>query len=176
MNLPKIMLTTCLACLTGLSSSSLLANAGQGLQALTENEMSQVTLSPQHYYTTAEHRTLEHRIYEIENELQNYVVNSNILENVDWQPKVSTDDLPALSPHLQAHVENIARGLQSDDPRQGIRIMIDGFEGGIQLGSLNLFGFGVLQSAANLQGQPVQTINKSGVTEANRNLLPLSQR
>lgn len=179
MNLPKMMVSTCFACLTGLVASSLSAAAPVSLQALSDAELSHINLEQTTLADSAEQRALRHRVYEIEKELQHFSNNGQRLASVDWQPQTNLDDLPNISPALRAHVENIAKGLQSDDPRRGLHIMIEGFESGIQLENLSfdLFGFGMLQSVANLQDKTVvQTVNKSGVTEANRNLLPLAQR
>lgn len=175
MNLPKLIVSTCFACLTGLLSSSVFATVPSGLQALNDAELSQVNLEHNILADRAEQRALRHRVYEIEQELQHFTNNGQRLANVDWKPRTKSDDLPHLSPALRAHVENIAKGLQSDDPRRGLKIMIDGFEGGIHLEniSFSLLGMGMMPlPTMQIDQNQQRQIYKSGVSEHNRNLVP----
>jgi len=68
-------------------------------------------------------RALQHQVMRSSKEAQNFVLNAQVIENLDFQPQ-SQPDFNSVSPMLQQYVMSIAQGLQSSDPTQGLNIML----------------------------------------------------
>ena len=68
-------------------------------------------------------RALQHQVMRSSKEAQNFVLNAQVIENLDFQPQ-SQPDFSSVSPMLQQYVMSIAQGLQSSDPTQGLNIML----------------------------------------------------
>src|SRR5690606_40038859 len=62
---------------------------------------------------------LQHQVIRGTKDAENFMVNPNVLANLDIKP-TQAPDLSLLSPALQQYVMTIAQGLQSSDPTQGL--------------------------------------------------------
>ncbi len=60
---------------------------------------------------------------ELERDTQNKAVDATIVSNMDILPAAAMPDMSNLSPLMQQHVLDIAPGLQSSDPRNGLYII-----------------------------------------------------
>lgn len=76
---------------------------------------------------TARRKALQHRVMQIEGATSSTVIDPNIVANIDILPVAPAPNLSNLPPLLQQHVLDIASGLQSSDPRNGIYIMLQPF-------------------------------------------------
>lgn len=72
-------------------------------------------------------KALQHRIVQLDDDAQNFVVDPTITQNVDVLPPAVTADLNAVPPIMREHVMNIAAGLQSSNPTEGLYIMLEPF-------------------------------------------------
>ena len=86
-------------------------------------------------------KALQHQVIRHERELQNVTVDSHVIANYEYQPKV-VPDMGSLSPFLQQYVMSIANGLQSSDPTQGLYIMLQSV--GIDRNNINDYRSGAL--------------------------------
>ena len=72
-------------------------------------------------------KALQHRIVQLQDDAQSFVVDPTITQNVDILPPAVTADLNSVPPLLREHVLNIAAGLQSSNPTEGLYIMLQPF-------------------------------------------------
>ena len=72
-------------------------------------------------------KALQHRMMQLQNDTQSFVVDPTLVHNLDILAPAATPDLAALPPLLREHVLNIAEGLQSSDPTEGLYIMLQPF-------------------------------------------------
>ncbi|HCK64142.1 MAG TPA: hypothetical protein DHW12_07430 [Acinetobacter radioresistens] len=132
------------------------------LKVMAEPEMRQETGFIPYQERKSEQRALQHRMMQIEDDLQNITVNAHPVRNIEaseGRPEVNMDHLPLA---LQQHLLAIAAGLQSDNPMRGLEIMLQPFRnelGQIQwdLGKVSL---GTLETQALREidfSQPVTT-------------------
>ena len=70
---------------------------------------------------------LQQRVMKIERDIQGYTVNADYKGNVDVIPAQPGPDIGTLPIGLQHYVMNIANGLQSSDPRNGVYVMLENF-------------------------------------------------
>ncbi len=97
------------------------------LQVLAEPELRTETGFIPYQNDEKNLRALQHQVIRNSREAQNFMLDSHVVANLEIQPLQSQPDLNSLSPLLQQHVLNIARGLQSSDPTQGLYIMLQPF-------------------------------------------------
>jgi len=71
-------------------------------------------------------RALQHQVIRNTWNAENFMVNPDIVANLDVQP-IAEPNLNALSPGLQQYVLSIAQGLQSSDPTQGLYTILENF-------------------------------------------------
>ena len=69
-------------------------------------------------------KALQHRIVQLQDDAQSFVVDPTITQNIDILPPAVTADLNSVPPLLREHVLNIAAGLQSSNPTEGLYIML----------------------------------------------------
>ena len=97
------------------------------LQVLAEPELRKETGIVPYQNDEKIRRALQHQIIRNSREAQNFMLDSQVVANLEIQPLQSQPDLNSLPPLLQQHVLNIAQGLQSSDPTQGLYIMLQPF-------------------------------------------------
>ncbi|ATO18929.1 hypothetical protein BS636_04260 [Acinetobacter sp. LoGeW2-3] len=90
---------------------------------MAEPEMSNETGYVPFVQEEKNQRALQHQVMRSSKEAQNFVLNTQVIENLDFQPQVQPD-FSKVSPMLQQYVMSIAQGLQSSDPTQGLNIML----------------------------------------------------
>lgn len=72
-------------------------------------------------------KALQHRMMQLQDDTQSFVVDPTLVHNLDILAPAATPDLDSLPPLLREHVLNIAEGLQSSDPTEGLYIMLQPF-------------------------------------------------
>lgn len=97
------------------------------LKVLAEPELRTETGVVPYQNDELNRRALQHQIIRNSHDAQNFMVDSHLVANLEIQPLQSQPDINSLSPLLQQHVLNIAQGLQSSDPTQGLYIMLQPF-------------------------------------------------
>lgn len=97
------------------------------LQVLAEPELRTETGLVPYQNDEMNRRALQHQMIRSSREAQNFMIDSHMVANLELQPLQSQPDLNSLAPLLQQHVLNIAQGLQSGDPTQGLYIMLQPF-------------------------------------------------
>lgn len=97
------------------------------LTVLAEPELREEAGAVPYQQETARRKALQHRVMQIEQETQSMVIDPTVVENLDLLPIEPVPNLSGLPPLLQQHVLDIANGLQSSDPRNGIYIMLQPF-------------------------------------------------
>lgn len=97
------------------------------LQVLAEPELRTETGVVPYQNDEMNRRALQHQIIRNSRDAQNFMIDSHVVANLELQPLQSQPDLNSLAPLLQQHVLNIAQGLQSSDPTQGLYIMLQPF-------------------------------------------------
>jgi len=126
-----------------------------GLRPLTDSELSAETETAQAMYyphDSQRERALQHRIMQIQMDTQNFVVDPEIVMTIDLVPEAPMPDINNLPVPLQQYVLEIARGLQSPDPREGLYVLLEPF--GIDRSATNVqlargqISLGVLDSSA----------------------------
>ena len=137
------------------------------LQVLAEPELRKETGIVPYQNDEMNRRALQHQIIRNSREAQNFMIDSHVVANLEIQPLQSQPDLNSLPPLLQQHVLNIAQGLQSSDPTQGLYIMLQPFgidrsnsmqplERGTHLQiNLNNINIGTLERSVNNPPVPV---------------------
>ncbi|OTG63285.1 hypothetical protein B9T29_03695 [Acinetobacter sp. ANC 3903] len=137
------------------------------LQVLAEPELRKETGIVPYQNDEMNRRALQHQIIRNSREAQNFMIDSHVVANLEIQPLQSQPDLTSLPPLLQQHVLNIAQGLQSSDPTQGLYIMLQPFgidrsnsmqplERGTHLQiNLNNINIGTLERSVNNPPLPV---------------------
>lgn len=141
MNLPKQLAYTAaaLACAASISASAQEQQEAVRLPALTvmaEPELRRETGAVPYQQETARRKALQHRVMQLENDAQSFTVDPEVVANLDILPMEPAPNLSSLPPALQQHVLNIAYGLQSSDPRNGLYIMLQPF--GIDRNAVNV--------------------------------------
>ena len=97
------------------------------LTVMAEREMRAETGIVEYQEQVDRRKALQHRVMEIERDTQNKGVDATIVSNMDILPAAAMPDMSNLSPLMQQHVLDIAAGLQSSDPRNGLYIMLQPF-------------------------------------------------
>jgi hypothetical protein len=134
MNLPMLSISAlCVAAI----STSIYANDTvlPTLKLMAEPELRQETGVVAYQQDEKKRRALQHQVLRKERDIQNFVVDSQIVMNYDYEPKPPAPDMNSLPPFLQQHVMSIANGLQSSDPTEGLYIMLQPF--GINRDNIN---------------------------------------
>lgn len=101
---------------------------------LAENELRQETGVVPYQEDLKARKALQHIVMRSQWDAQNFQVDSNIVSNLEYQPRVEPN-MSQLSPFLQAYVTSIANGLKSSDPTNGLYIMLQPL--GINRGNIN---------------------------------------
>lgn len=96
------------------------------LTVMAEREMREETVVEPFQQETGRRKALQHRVMQLEGDAQSFTVDPTVVANLDILPMPAVD-MSGLSPALQQHVLNIASGLQSSDPRNGLYIMLQPF-------------------------------------------------
>ena len=141
MNLPKQLAyaAAALACAASIPAFAQEQQEAVRLPALTvmaEPELRRETGVVPYQQETARRKALQHRVMQIENDAQSFIVDPEVVANLDILPMEPAPNLSSLPPALQQHVLNIAYGLQSSDPRNGLYIMLQPF--GIDRNAVNV--------------------------------------
>ncbi|MEG2359736.1 hypothetical protein [Acinetobacter sp.] len=141
MNLPKQLAyaAAALACAASIPASAQEQQEAVRLPALTvmaEPELRRETGVIPYQQETARRKALQHRVMQIENDAQSFTVAPEVVANLNILPMEPAPNLSSLPPALQQHVLNIANGLQSSDPRNGLYIMLQPF--GIDRNAVNV--------------------------------------
>ena len=97
------------------------------LTIMAEREMRAETGLVEYQEQVDRRKALQHRVMELERDTQNKGVDATIVSNMDILPAAAMPDMSNLSPLMQQHVLDIAAGLQSSDPRNGLYIMLQPF-------------------------------------------------
>lgn len=97
------------------------------LTIMAEREMRAETGIVEYQEQVDRRKALQHRVMELERDTQNKGVDATIVSNMDILPAAAMPDMSNLSPLMQQHVLDIAAGLQSSDPRNGLYIMLQPF-------------------------------------------------
>lgn len=97
------------------------------LTIMVEREMRAETGIVEYQEQVDRRKALQHRVMELERDTQNKGVDATIVSNMDILPAAAMPDMSNLSPLMQQHVLDIAAGLQSSDPRNGLYIMLQPF-------------------------------------------------
>lgn len=97
------------------------------LTIMAEREMRAETGIVEYQEQVDRRKALQHRVMELERDTQNKGVDATIVSNMDILPVAAMPDMSNLSPLMQQHVLDIAAGLQSSDPRNGLYIMLQPF-------------------------------------------------
>lgn len=97
------------------------------LTIMAEREMRAETGIVEYQEQVDRRKALQHRVMELERDTQNKGVDATIVSNMDILPAAAMPDMSNLSPLMQKHVLDIAAGLQSSDPRNGLYIMLQPF-------------------------------------------------
>ena len=131
MNLPKQLAyaAAALACAASIPASAQEQQAVRlpALTVMAEPELRRETGAVPYQQETARRKALQHRVMQIENDAQSFIVDPEVVANLDILPMEPAPNLSSLPPSLQQHVLNIASGLQSSDPRNGLYIMLQPF-------------------------------------------------
>ena len=134
MNLPNLSIWA--LCLAAISTSIHADDALlPTLHLMAEPELRQETGIVAYQQDEKKRRALQHQVIRKERDIQNFVVDSQIVMNYDYEPKPPAPDMNRLPPFLQHHVMSIAEGLQSSDPTEGLYIMLQPL--GINRGNIN---------------------------------------
>lgn len=141
MNLPKQLAyaAAALACAASIPAFAQEQQEAVRLPALTvmaEPELRRETGAVPYQQETARRKALQHRVMQIENDAQSFIVDPEVVANLDILPMEPAPNLSSLPPSLQQHVLNIANCLQSSDPRNGLYIMLQPF--GIDRNAVNV--------------------------------------
>ena len=72
----------------------------------------------------AKRKALQRQVMKLERDVQNSEPDAHIVANMDYQPPEPAPDMSSLNPAMQRHLLNIAEGLKSSDPRNGIYTML----------------------------------------------------
>lgn len=91
---------------------------------MAEPEMSNETGYVPFIENEANRLALQHQVIRGTKDAENFMVNPNVLANLDIKP-TQAPDLSLLSPALQQYVMTIAQGLQSSDPTQGLYTLLE---------------------------------------------------
>ena len=97
------------------------------LKPLTEAELSAETVAQVSNPKSGINQSLKMRVLHIERDLHGADIPPNFAQNLDILPAPEMPDTSGVSPLMQQHVANIAAGLQSADPREGLYIMLAPF-------------------------------------------------
>ncbi|WP_257226690.1 MULTISPECIES: hypothetical protein [unclassified Acinetobacter] len=97
------------------------------LTIMAEREMRAETGIVEYQEQVDRRKALQQRVMQLERDTQNKGVDATIVSNVDVLPATAVPDMSNLSPLMQQHVLDIAAGLQSSDPRNGLYIMLQPF-------------------------------------------------
>ncbi len=97
------------------------------LTVMAEPELREETGIVPYQQETGRRKALQHRVMQLEENTQSFVVDPVVIANLDILPVEPSADLSSLPPSLQQHVLDIANGLQSSDPRNGIYTMLQPF-------------------------------------------------
>ena len=108
-------------------------------------------------------KALQHIVMRSQWDAQNFVVNSDVVANINYQPQPAEPNLSSLSPLLQSYVMAIADGLRSSDPTQGLYIMLQPY--GIDRGNIQ---------AVRQNGLHIQLGSAQGQVKTPVNLPPKS--
>ncbi|CAM4161890.1 hypothetical protein [Acinetobacter pragensis] len=136
MNLPKQLSKMAIALTGAISVTAFAADQPKtqdeavrlpALTVMAEREMREETVVEPYQQETARRKALQHRVMKIEEDAQSFVIDPAVVANLDILPAEPAPNLSSLPPALQQHVLNIASGLQSSDPRNGIYIMLQPF-------------------------------------------------
>ena len=106
------------------------------LTVLAEPELREEAGVVPYQEETARRKALQHRMMQIEAGTRATVIDPTVVANLDILPIVPAPNLSNLPPLLQQHVLDIAHGLQSSDPRNGLYIMLQPF--GIDRNTMNV--------------------------------------
>ena len=105
------------------------------LKLLAEPELRQETGIVPFQEDLNARKALQHIVMRSQWDAQNFKVDSDVVANVEYQPKPAEPNLSSLSPFLQSYVMAIADGLRSSDPTQGLYVMLQPY--GIDRGNIN---------------------------------------
>lgn len=97
------------------------------LTVMADREMRAETGIVEYQEQVDSRKALQQRVMKIERDTQNKGVDATIVSNLDVLPSAAMPDMSNLSPLMQQHVLDIAAGLQSSDPRNGLYIMLQPF-------------------------------------------------
>ena len=96
------------------------------LTVMAEPEMSNETGYVPFVQEEKNLRALQHQVIRGTRDAENFMVNPDVVANLEIQP-IKAPDLDSLSPALQQYVLTIAQGLQSSDPTQGLYTILENF-------------------------------------------------
>ncbi len=96
------------------------------LTVMAEPEMSNETGYVPFVQEEKNLRALQHQVIRGTRDAENFMVNPDVVANLEIQP-IEAPDLDSLSPALQQYVLTIAQGLQSSDPTQGLYTILENF-------------------------------------------------
>ena len=107
------------------------------LTVMADRELRNETVVEPAQEEPAKRKALQQQVMKLERNAQNYAADPTVIQNLDLKAPEPAPNLASLSPVMQQHILNIAEGLQSADPRNGLYIMLQ--------------PFGIDRSATNVQ-------------------------
>ena len=107
------------------------------LTVMADRELRNETVVEPVQEEPAKRKALQQQVMKLERNTQNYVADATVIQNLDIQAPEPAPNFSGIPLVLQQHILNIADGLQSADPRNGLYIMLQ--------------PFGIDRSATNVQ-------------------------
>lgn len=95
------------------------------LTTMAESELQEETGYVPDQLSSAQFKALQHRLERTERDFQNQQVNATPIQQREFIPMPAQPDMSQLPVFLQQYVTAIAQGLQSNDPTQGIYILLN---------------------------------------------------
>lgn len=131
--LSRMFCFTCVACLAASVSYAETA-ALPTLKRMAEPELRQQSGVIPFQEDPEVRQSLEHEIMRKERDIVNYSAADHVIGSYEYQKPAPVPDMSGIPLFLQQHITNIATGLQSSDPTEGLYIMLQPL--GINRGNL----------------------------------------
>lgn len=106
------------------------------LTVMADRELREETVIEPAEEEPLKRKALQQQVMKLERNTQNYAADPSISPSIEMKAPEPAPNLASLNPVLQQHVLNIAEGLQSSDPRNGIYTMLQPF--GIDRNAINV--------------------------------------
>lgn len=97
------------------------------LTVMADRELRNETVVEPAQEEPAKRKALQQQVMKLERNAQNYAADPTVIQNLDVKAPEPAPNFSGVSLVMQQHILNIAEGLQSSDPRNGLYIMLQPF-------------------------------------------------